>query len=1816
MNANVDDAMNDQSIPPNPKVAVRLVFVLALVALLVAPTQAQEVSSPAGLTLAPPLITQPIDNTQLVQLRGNTPPEANERNDRGPLADAFPIEHMFLLLRRSPEQEEALERFIGQLNDPTSQSFHQWLTAKEFGEQYGLAKEDLDTIHGWLGSKGFVVNLMYPNGILINFSGTAGQVRQAFHTGIHHLMVNGEWHFANMSDPQIPAALAPAVLGVVSLNNFRPQPMTRKVSPNDASGQSCGLGGTCYGVVPADIATIYNINPLFFSGVSGQGQTIVVVEDSDVYNPGDWTTFRSTFGLAAYTSGSLTTIHPSTPPQTNCIDPGVGPPQSEQEAIADAEWASAAAPGAAIVIASCADGSNSVTGGWFLALENLVTGPGTPPAIISMSYGQSEDKLGAVANAAVSLAYQQAVAEGVSIFVASGGASAANNDQGQSYATYGFNLNGFASTPYNVAVGGTDFSDTASGVNNLYWGSTNPSTYGSALSYIPEIPWNDSCASGVIDEFEGYNSGPYGVGSFCNSGSAGQYLNVVGGGGGPSGCATGSSPLAVGGGSVGVVGGGCAGYAKPTWQSILGNPNDGVRDVPDVSLFAGDGVWGHSYTLCYSDTSNGGSLCTGNPSTWSHEGGTSIAAPIMAGIQALINQKTGTPWGNPNPFYYSIAATEYGMSGSASCASTVTNSISSSCVFYDVTLGDTAVPCIGENCYLPSGTYGVLSVAPQTLTVAYVTALGTGYTSPPACSLTGGGGSGAACASSITPVVSSLNLSNGGAGYSVNSPPTCTLSGGGGSGATCLASVSSSGAVSQVSLLAFGSGYTSVPTCTLSGGGGSGAICSASISTGLAVTLTNGGSGYTSLPNCSLTGGGGFGATCTALANNSAASYEPAYEAGLGWDFATGLGTVNAANLVAQWPASEVTTGTVTSLTSSSAVLNGTINPAGSPGNAYFYWGTDPILIAHGSYGSISVTANSTPQSFSAPVGTLQTNTTYYFQIVFENTAKGTYQFGSILSFTTLQTTTTTAAASPVTSSSAVLNGAINPGGSPGNAYFYWGTDPTMTAHNTYGPISVTANSTTQSFSAPIGPLPTNTTYYFQMVFENTGNGTYQFGSILSLTTLQTATTTAAATSVTSSSAVLNGAINPAGSPGNAYLYWGTDPTMSTHNSPQVGSVTANSTTQSFSAPLGTLQTNTTYYFQMVFYNSGNSTYQFGSILSFTTLQTTTTTAAATSVTSSGAVLNGSINPGGSPGNAFFYWGTDPTMTAHNTYGPVSVIANSTTQSFSASFGSLQLNTTYYFQMVFYNSGNSTYQFGSILSFTTQQTTTTAAATSVTSSSAVLNGSINPGGSSGVAYFYWGTDPTLSAHASYGPISVTTNSTAQSFSASIGPLQSNTSYYFQMVFYNSGNSTYQLGSILSFTTLQTTTTTAAANPVTSSSAVLNGAINPGGSPGNAFFYWGTDPTMTAHNTYGPVSVTVNSTTQSFSASIGPLQSNTTYYFQMVFYNSGNSTYQLGSILSFTTLQTTTTTAAANPVTSSSAVLNGAINPGGSAGNASFYWGTDPTLSAHSTYGPVSVTVNSSTQSFSASIGPLQSNTTYYFQMVFYNSGNSTYQLASPQLHDARDHDDRSGNLGHQQKRVLNGHINPGGSPGNAFFYWGTDPTMTAHSTYGPVSVTVNSTTQSFSASIGPLQSNTTYYFQMVFYNSGNSTYQFGSIFSFTTQQTTTTAAATSVTSSSAVLNGSINPGGLSGVAYFYWGTDPTLSAHASYGPISITANSTTQSFSAPIGVLLTNTTYYFQMVFENTGNSTYQLGSILSFTTLPTRRRPQRRTRLPAAVRY
>jgi subtilase family serine protease len=642
------------------------------------------------------LIHDRVDENKLVTLGGNTRAEAaSAENDLGAVADSLNLDHMMLQLKRSPEQELAAKQFVDELHNSKSPNFHKWITAAQFGQRFGLAESDIQAITGWLQSHGLTVNSVYTSGMVIDFSGSAGQVGRAFHTSIHNLSVNGVHHIGNVSDPQIPQALAPAVTGVVSLHDFMPHKMLRPQYTFTYQGQAI------HEVSPSDLATIYDFNPLFTQGITGSGQTIAVLEDTDLYSSTDWTNFRKEFGLTQYSSGSLTTVHPG-----NCVDPGVN--GDDIEAAVDVEWATAAAPGAAIVMASC---SGTVTFGGYIAMQNLLNGS-SPPNVISISYGECEAENGAASNASINSLYQQAVMQGVSIFVSSGDEGAASCDAGAATATHGIGVSAYASTPYNVAVGGTDFSDVVNNTTSTYWSRNNSTTYGSALSYIPEIPWNDSCAGGLLANYMGYSTG-YGVNGFCNTAAAqaGFYVTVGGGSGGPSGCATGAPT------TFGVTNGSCQGYAKPSWQTgLAGIPSDGVRDLPDVSMFAADPTaWGHALIFCFSDVNNGGARCTGAPSGWPATGGTSFAAPVVAGVQALVNQKNGGNQGNPNYVYYALAA-----------------SVPSA--FHSVTQGDIDVNCSGPvNCFGILGTEvygrggriydttwgGALSVSSSSFTSAY-----------------------------------------------------------------------------------------------------------------------------------------------------------------------------------------------------------------------------------------------------------------------------------------------------------------------------------------------------------------------------------------------------------------------------------------------------------------------------------------------------------------------------------------------------------------------------------------------------------------------------------------------------------------------------------------------------------------------------------------------------------------------------------------------------------------------------------------------------------------------------------------------------------------------------------------------------------------------------------------------------------------------------------------------------------------------------------------------------------------------------------------
>lgn len=656
---------------------MRRVLLLFLVLLL---STGLAFSQQAGSARAVARITQPINENRLVTLSGNTHPLARAQFDAGAVNDSMPMERMLLVLSRSPEQETALEKLLEDQQTPGSPQYRQWLTPEQFGQMYGPADADVQTVVNWLRGQGFSVNHVAAAKNVIEFSGTSGQVRQAFHTQIHQYRVEGKIRFANASDPEIPAALAPVVKGIASLNNFPRKPAaqlsgefhrdlkTGEVIPD----YTVYNGGNTpyYAIGPADFGTIYNTESLQQAGVTGQGRTIAVLGVTNI-DLQDVTDFRNLFGLGA---GNTSVV-------IDGPDPGNLKGGAEFEALLDTEWANAAAPGANVILVSAAD--TMTTSGTDLAAAHVIEN--NMADLISLSFGYCEQSLGSTENQFITNLWQQASAQGITVLVSTGddGGAGCDNFNTATVAQSGLAVSGFASTPYNVAVGGTDF--RYNGLASQYW-STNNATGSllSAKSYIPETTWNLSCAS----------SATAGNTSVCpaipSSGPTPVNLNIVAASGGASNCSSTDA------------GGACHGTPKPAWQSGTGVPADGVRDIPDVALFSAVNSASNAfYLVCNADQMQGQPSCQNNGGNvyFVSAGGTSAATPAFAGILALAEQKTGTRLGNVNYLLYSLAA----QPGS-SCTSSSTEA--ASCIFNDVVTGNNAVPCAPgtPNCSATTGT--------------------------------------------------------------------------------------------------------------------------------------------------------------------------------------------------------------------------------------------------------------------------------------------------------------------------------------------------------------------------------------------------------------------------------------------------------------------------------------------------------------------------------------------------------------------------------------------------------------------------------------------------------------------------------------------------------------------------------------------------------------------------------------------------------------------------------------------------------------------------------------------------------------------------------------------------------------------------------------------------------------------------------------------------------------------------------------------------------------------------------------------------------
>jgi subtilase family serine protease len=575
-----------------------------------------------------------INGNSRATLHGSVSGHVKLSTDLGPAPQGTKLESLSLRFSLTPAQQADLTQLLAAQQNPSSPSYHQWLTPEQYGARFGLSSADLAKVSAWLAGQGFTITGTARSSTFITFSGTVAQAQQAFGTSIHSLSLNGEQHISNVTDAVLPAAIAGVLNAVTGLDDFKMKPRSRVRSvPVDSASPlytQTVSGVTSHYIAPTDFYTIYDFNPLITNSITGIGFTVAVVGQTDPVLA-DVASFRAAAGL------------PASVPKTMLFgtDPGTSSADVDESHL-DMEWSGAAAPGATILYAYGVDVfTNSLTG--------LIDGTGLPAnsppiaPIISSSYGECESAAGTAMLGSINLLLQQANVEGIT-FVDSAGDTGATDCDTSGIASEGLAVDFPSSSPFATSAGGTMFSGDVN-TPGTYWSTSNGTTGGSALSYIPEQPWNETSATqGGLD---------------------------AGGAGG---------------------GGVSAFFAKPAWQiaavaTAPGNtPNDASRDVPDIAFNAASNHDG--YIVCSQGSCANGFLSSSN--TLDVFGGTSFVAPTFAGLVAVIEQKLG---GTPNKGIGNVNPILYGLADGPTYSS----------IFHDITTGNNSVPCSQGTPNCPNG---------------------------------------------------------------------------------------------------------------------------------------------------------------------------------------------------------------------------------------------------------------------------------------------------------------------------------------------------------------------------------------------------------------------------------------------------------------------------------------------------------------------------------------------------------------------------------------------------------------------------------------------------------------------------------------------------------------------------------------------------------------------------------------------------------------------------------------------------------------------------------------------------------------------------------------------------------------------------------------------------------------------------------------------------------------------------------------------------------------------------------------------------------
>ena len=568
------------------------------------------------------------------------------------------LEGLSLVFSRTAEQEADLQALIAAQQDPTSPSYRRWLSPEEFAERFGVADADIARVQFWLEKRGFTLDGASRSKNRLMFSGTVEQVEAAFGTEMKYYEVHGRTHFSASQDISVPTALSSLVLAVTNLSSFRPTPHIRSNGPGPTSNFTSSQTQSHF-LTPKDLATIYEVTAAYNSGYNGAGQSIAVVGQSEVVMT-DIENFQAAGGFAV--KDPVRVVAGSAPAVVS---------GDEAESDIDLEYASTVANGATVYFVY----SNA---GVLEALTYAVQNKTAP--IISVSYGVCEPNMAHSDYTTLNGFLAQAASQGQSVIAASGDSGSTdcyvNSSTGSPKSTNAVLAVDFpASSQYVTGLGGTEFLtvDVAAG-STTYWAAANGSdVIGSALSYIPEQVWNDSFTS-----------------------TSGTTTAVT---------------IAAGGGGVSTL------TPRPSWQTgVPGIPSGTMRFVPDISLSSSP--TNAPYLFCSSDTG-----FTGVTGSCSHgfrdtnnknlttAGGTSFAAPIFAGMLAIINQTLGsTGQGVVNSTLYTLAA----------------NPGTYAAAFHDITGTGANVTTTGNQCDLGTTYCSTASASGYLATTGYDEASGLG----------------------------------------------------------------------------------------------------------------------------------------------------------------------------------------------------------------------------------------------------------------------------------------------------------------------------------------------------------------------------------------------------------------------------------------------------------------------------------------------------------------------------------------------------------------------------------------------------------------------------------------------------------------------------------------------------------------------------------------------------------------------------------------------------------------------------------------------------------------------------------------------------------------------------------------------------------------------------------------------------------------------------------------------------------------------------------------------------------------------------------